>query len=297
MTAGYRDATPSDAYPPVRVHVEQYHRPPQGAYYPPHAPVSAYPSRSYVNSQEASPQEQSAASIVESPSAAAHGDATPPPLRYSPDSQQRPGYQAFRSSPAEYHSDEGAHVPEISGFGDDASDRRFGSQQDASDHDNISSGPPLRRSDSGSSIASASQETPEVASPTSPGVSSASLSSHAHSNNSKRKYRRHPRSDPNEPQKPPSAYVVFSNEVRAELKDSSLSFSDLAKIVGDRWKMMDPLEKKHREEAASRSKAEYHLQMQRYKQTSQYKQYQAYLAEFEASAALSGRLYVKSRKR
>ncbi|OBZ81254.1 hypothetical protein A0J61_10697, partial [Choanephora cucurbitarum] len=41
----------------------------------------------------------------------------------------------------------------------------------------------------------------------------------------KRKYRRHPKPDRNAPVKPPSAYIMFSNDARAELKNKNLSFA------------------------------------------------------------------------
>ncbi|KAG1240362.1 hypothetical protein G6F68_017737 [Rhizopus microsporus] len=59
----------------------------------------------------------------------------------------------------------------------------------------------------------------------------------------KRKYHRHPKPDTNAPVKPPSAYVMFSNDIRAELKQQNRSFTDLAKIIGDRWKSISAEEK------------------------------------------------------
>ncbi|KAI9217555.1 high mobility group box domain-containing protein, partial [Blastocladiella britannica] len=73
-----------------------------------------------------------------------------------------------------------------------------------------------------------------------------------------RKNKRSTRIDPNEPTKPQSAYVMYANEVRAEMRDMRLTFAELAKIVGDRWKSMQPDEKRQREEAASIAKSQYH---------------------------------------
>lgn len=42
---------------------------------------------------------------------------------------------------------------------------------------------------------------------------------------------------PSAPEKPPSAYVTFSNDVREDVKDKS--FTEIARIVGDRWKQLD----------------------------------------------------------
>lgn len=51
----------------------------------------------------------------------------------------------------------------------------------------------------------------------------------------KRKYRRHPEPDMIAPEIPPSAYVIFSNALREDLKNQGLSLAGLAKIVGYRW--------------------------------------------------------------
>ncbi|KAG1496576.1 hypothetical protein G6F46_007072 [Rhizopus delemar] len=96
-----------------------------------------------------------------------------------------------------------------------------------------------------------------------------------------RKYKRHPKPDINAPIKPPSAYVMFSNEARSRLKDQSLSFSDIAKIVGDQWKNLGSREKKIYERNAMRAKDEYLDALEKYKQTKKYRDYQAYLTEFK----------------
>lgn len=112
----------------------------------------------------------------------------------------------------------------------------------------------------------------------------------------KRKYRRHPKPDPNEPAKPHSAYMIFSNEVRAELNQKNIQFSDLAKIVGIRWNNLDPMEKQRRQDEAAALKAEYHQQLTNYRSTPEFRDYQLYLARFEADAAASGRPFVRTRR-
>lgn len=99
--------------------------------------------------------------------------------------------------------------------------------------------------------------------------------------NGKRKYRRHPKPDLSAPEKPPSAYVMFSNKVRDELKDRNLAFTDMAKIVGDRWKTISPKEKDEIESTAARAKEEYLSALAKYKTTDQFKRYQEYLKEFK----------------
>ncbi|KAI9031788.1 hypothetical protein CLU79DRAFT_272205 [Phycomyces nitens] len=87
----------------------------------------------------------------------------------------------------------------------------------------------------------------------------------------KRTYRRHPRQDKNAPVKPPSAYIMFSNHARTQLKDQNLSFAELAKIVGDRWKNLSFAEKQDYECTAMRAKDEYCAQFDRYRRTQDYK--------------------------
>ncbi|KAH6700627.1 hypothetical protein BKA61DRAFT_681735 [Leptodontidium sp. MPI-SDFR-AT-0119] len=77
----------------------------------------------------------------------------------------------------------------------------------------------------------------------------------------KRKYRRHPKPGENAPKRPPSAYVMFSNQIREELKGRNLSFTEIAKLV---------------------AKERYNNELAEYKKTDSYKEYLRYLAEFKA---------------
>ncbi|KAK5049556.1 hypothetical protein LTR84_004485 [Exophiala bonariae] len=98
----------------------------------------------------------------------------------------------------------------------------------------------------------------------------------------KRKYRRHPKPDENAPERPPSAYVIFSNKVREEVKDQSLSFTQIAKLVGDRWQKLDPSGKEPFEAQANADKERYNIQLSAYRKTDAYKEYMQYLSEFKA---------------
>ncbi|ORX89890.1 HMG-box [Basidiobolus meristosporus CBS 931.73] len=106
--------------------------------------------------------------------------------------------------------------------------------------------------------------------------------------NGKRKYRRHPKPDKNAPEKPASAYVMFSNKVRAELKDQNMSFTEIAKIVGDRWKSISREEKEQVEQSAAQAREEYYEALRVYKETNEYKEYQEYLAEFRKKSSSCG---------
>ncbi|CCX34102.1 Similar to Non-histone chromosomal protein 6A; acc. no. P11632 [Pyronema omphalodes CBS 100304] len=96
----------------------------------------------------------------------------------------------------------------------------------------------------------------------------------------KRKYRRHPKVDENAPEKPPSAYVMFANNVRDSLKGQPLSFTDIAKLVGERWKVLAPEHKQSYEHEAQIAKERFNAELEEYKKTDQYRQYLEYLTEF-----------------
>jgi len=101
----------------------------------------------------------------------------------------------------------------------------------------------------------------------------------------KRKYRRHPKPDENAPERPPSAYVLFSNKMREELKGRNLSFTEIAKLVGENWQNLTAAEKEPFESQAQAIKDKYLADMTEYKKTPQYSQYQLYLQEFKAKHA------------
>ncbi|KPI39607.1 Non-histone chromosomal protein 6 [Cyphellophora attinorum] len=98
----------------------------------------------------------------------------------------------------------------------------------------------------------------------------------------KRKYRRHPKADENAPERPPSAYVIFSNQIREEVKEQNLSFTQIAKLVGDRWQKLNPQGKEPYEEQANAAKERYNIQLSAYKKTDAFKEYSLYLTDFKA---------------
>jgi len=100
--------------------------------------------------------------------------------------------------------------------------------------------------------------------------------------NSKRRYRRHPKPDENAPERPPSAYVIFSNRVREDLKGDNLSFTEIAKLVGEKWRDLSPEDKYPYEEQSASAKERYNDELVEYKQTGQYASYTQYLMEFRA---------------
>ncbi|KAK4672942.1 hypothetical protein QC763_107390 [Podospora pseudopauciseta] len=98
----------------------------------------------------------------------------------------------------------------------------------------------------------------------------------------KRKYRRHPKPDENAPERPPSAYVLFSNKMREELKGRNLSFTEIAKLVGENWQSLNASEKEPYESQAQAIKERYLSDLAEYKKTPEYKKYMLYLQEFKA---------------
>ncbi|THZ25804.1 hypothetical protein D6C91_02842 [Aureobasidium pullulans] len=99
---------------------------------------------------------------------------------------------------------------------------------------------------------------------------------------SKRKYRRHPKPDEHAPERPPSAYVIFSNQIRDQLRGKDLSFTEIAKLVGERWQELQAHEKEPCEREAQTLKDKYYSELRKYKKTPQYKEYQEYLIDFKA---------------
>ncbi|KAJ8107324.1 hypothetical protein OPT61_g8944 [Boeremia exigua] len=101
----------------------------------------------------------------------------------------------------------------------------------------------------------------------------------------KRRYRRHPRADPHAPKKPKTAYVNFADQLRTDPSISQLSFVHIAREVGRRWQELPPEQKRVWESNAARAMQEYESQMDEYKQTDEWRKYQAYLNEFKAQQA------------
>ncbi|KAI8882182.1 hypothetical protein K501DRAFT_286010 [Backusella circina FSU 941] len=113
----------------------------------------------------------------------------------------------------------------------------------------------------------------------------------------KRKYRRHPKRDKHAPIKPPSAYIMFSNDARAQLKNQNLSFVEIAKYVGDSWKKLDPVQKQTYERTAMREKDKFIERLNQYRKTPEYKRYQDYLSDFKSKQDALNRKIARSRKK
>ena len=77
----------------------------------------------------------------------------------------------------------------------------------------------------------------------------------------------------------------MASEIREELKPENLSFTAIAKRVGERWQDIPAEEKEPYESEASTAKEKYHTEMADYKTTRSYRDYQQYLMEFKAKHA------------
>ncbi|KAI1264107.1 hypothetical protein F5Y18DRAFT_436931 [Xylariaceae sp. FL1019] len=102
----------------------------------------------------------------------------------------------------------------------------------------------------------------------------------------KRKYRRHPKPDENAPERPPSAYVLFSNKMRDDLKGQNLTFTEIAKLVGENWQNLNRDEKEPFERQANEAKERYNRDLSDYKKTAQFSKYNDYLHDFRKRQAL-----------
>jgi hypothetical protein len=76
--------------------------------------------------------------------------------------------------------------------------------------------------------------------------------------------------------------LTLLSEVREELKGQELSFTEIAKLVGERWQVLPPEVRDTYEQEANVAKEKYYSELAEYKKTPEYFQYQEYLTEFKA---------------
>lgn len=89
----------------------------------------------------------------------------------------------------------------------------------------------------------------------------------------------------------PYEIILRASEIREEFKPENLSFTTIAKRVGERWQDILAEEKEPYESEASAAKEKYHIEMAEYKTTKSYREYQQYLAEFKAKHASNSGMY------
>lgn len=88
------------------------------------------------------------------------------------------------------------------------------------------------------------------------------------------------------------AHIIL--EMRDKLKGQDLSFTEIAKIVGENWQDLPPREKEPCERQAQALKEKFYADLNEYKKTPQYAQYQEYLADFKAKGLLNHIIRVRS---
>lgn len=77
--------------------------------------------------------------------------------------------------------------------------------------------------------------------------------------------------------------------MREDLKGQNLSFTEIAKLVGENWQSLDRSEKEPFETQAQVLKEKYNRDMTEYKKSPEYKRYSVYLQDFRKRQALHGR--------
>jgi hypothetical protein len=75
---------------------------------------------------------------------------------------------------------------------------------------------------------------------------------------------------------------LIAPDVRDSLKGQPLSFTDIAKLVGERWKVLPPEQKQTYEHEAQIAKEKFNAEFEEYKKTDQYREYLKYLTEFKS---------------
>lgn len=74
-------------------------------------------------------------------------------------------------------------------------------------------------------------------------------------------------------------------EMREDLRSQNLSFTEIAKLVGENWQNLEAVEKESYESQANADKEKYHRDLMEYKKTADYRKYMQYLQEFKEKQA------------
>ena len=79
--------------------------------------------------------------------------------------------------------------------------------------------------------------------------------------------------------------------MREDLKSQNLSFTEIAKRVGESWQQLSPTEKAIYENQAVVAKEKYRTDLAEYKKTDQHREYNEYLVAFKIKhGRVSGRV-------
>ena len=77
----------------------------------------------------------------------------------------------------------------------------------------------------------------------------------------------------------------FSNYVRDEVKAQSMPFTEISKLVGDRWQALPPAEKDKWKQKAAIPWEKYKQDLAAYQKTEDFRNYEQYVANFKAAQA------------
>ncbi len=82
--------------------------------------------------------------------------------------------------------------------------------------------------------------------------------------------------------------------MRDDLKGRNLTFTEIAKLVGENWQNLSVVEKEPFESQAQKAKDKFAQELAAYKKTSEYRKYTEYLLNFKAKYAhqIIGSLYL-----
>lgn len=76
--------------------------------------------------------------------------------------------------------------------------------------------------------------------------------------------------------------------MREDLKSHNLSFTEIAKLVGENWQSLDQAERELYENQANAAKDKYRRSLAEYKKTPEYRRYAQYLQEFKDKQSKQG---------
>ncbi|GKT42054.1 high mobility group protein B3 [Colletotrichum spaethianum] len=80
--------------------------------------------------------------------------------------------------------------------------------------------------------------------------------------------------------------------MRDDLKGRNLTFTEIAKLVGEHWQNLTPGEKEPYETSALKAKEKYNHDLAEYKKTAEYRKYNLYLQDFKARQASANQAVV-----
>lgn len=78
----------------------------------------------------------------------------------------------------------------------------------------------------------------------------------------------------------------LATETREDLRGQNLSFTEIAKLVGEKWQVLSPEEKDPYDSQASAAKERYNAELTVYKKMDGHRAYTQYLADFKAKYSI-----------